>query len=85
MAGVAPDGEFARAILGNQTTMDAALLRAEVLEAGQRLLARHPEVAAIVLECTNMPPYSQALRQATGLPVYEVLTLAARLMAKKSG
>ncbi len=85
VAGVAPDGEFARAILGDQTTMDAALLRAEVLEAGQRLLARHPEVAAIVLECTNMPPYSQALRQATGLPVYDVLTLTAGLMARNSG
>ena len=83
--GVAPDGEFVRAILGNQATMDAALLHGEVLEAGRRLLACHPELGAIVLECTNMPPYSHALRQATGLPVYDVLTLAARLMAQDSG
>ena len=83
--GVASDGEFARAILGDQPSMDAALLCAEVLAAGRLLLRRHPEVAAIVLECTNMPPYADALRAATGLPVYDVLTLAADLMAQSVG
>lgn len=84
MVGVASGGEFARAILGDQATLDPALLCREVLEAGQCLLARHPEVGAIVLECTNMPPYAEALRTATGLPVYDVLTLTARLMAQNS-
>ncbi len=80
--GVAPDGEFARAILGDQPSMDANLLCAEVVSAGRELLRLHPEVAAIVLECTNMPPYANALRAATGLPVYDALTLAAGLMAQ---
>ena len=42
--------------------------------AAQRLIARHPEVAAIVLECTNMPPYADAVRAATGLPVHDITT-----------
>jgi Asp/Glu/hydantoin racemase len=29
-------------------------------------------VGAIVLECTNMPPYAHALREALGLPVYDI-------------
>jgi Asp/Glu/hydantoin racemase len=80
VVGVVPDGEFARAILGDAPQMDQAKLRSEVLEAGRRLLREHADVRAIVLECTNMPPYADALRAATGLPVYDVLTLVRGLM-----
>jgi Asp/Glu/hydantoin racemase len=80
VVGVVPDGEFVRAILGDASDMDQAKLRGEVLEAGLRLLREHADVGAIVLECTNMPPYADALRAATGLPVYDVLTLVRGLM-----
>ena len=43
--------------------------------AARDLVARHPEVGAIVLECTNMPPYAAAVQQATGLPVYDIYSL----------
>jgi hypothetical protein len=42
--------------------------------AAERLVARCPEVAEIVLECTNMPPYADAVRAATRLPVHDVTT-----------
>ena len=32
-------------------------------------------VGAIVLECTNMAPYADDIRRATGLPVFSILTL----------
>ena len=38
-------------------------------------MARHPEVGAIVLECTNMPPYAAALREALGMPVYDIYSM----------
>lgn len=79
VTGVRADGEFARAILGDLPEMDTAKLRDEVLEAGARLRERHPEVTALVLECTNMPPYAQDLRAASGLPVYDILTLVRQL------
>jgi hypothetical protein len=77
--GVRRDGEFVRAIMGDLPEMESDQLRAEVLEAGERLLQAHPEVAAFVLECTNMPPYAQDLARASGLPVYDVLTLLKNL------
>jgi Asp/Glu/hydantoin racemase len=39
------------------------------------LVTRHPDVGAIVLECTNMPPYAAALRDALGLPVYDIYSM----------
>jgi len=79
IAGVRAAGEFARAIMGDAAELDTDQLRAEVLEAGARLVQAHPEVAALVLECTNMPPYAAALAQASRLPVYDILTLLTRL------
>jgi Asp/Glu/hydantoin racemase len=38
-------------------------------------VAAHPEVGAIVLECTNMPPYAAALRAALGMPVYDIYSM----------
>merc|ERR1712070_547892 len=40
------------------------------------LLKRQPTIRAILLECTELPPYSDALRQATGLPVWDAITNA---------
>lgn len=74
--GVALDAEFRNRILDNDTTMDFDRAREEVVDTARRLVARHPEVGAIVMECTNMPPYRRAVIEATGLPVWDALTLA---------
>lgn len=34
------------------------------------------EVVAVVIECTEMPEYANAIRYKTGLPVFDVMTLA---------
>ena len=39
------------------------------------MMAEHPEVGAIVLECTNMPPWSKDIHEVTGLPVFDICTL----------
>jgi len=73
--GVAPSCSLQRSLLGNVATLDEAQAAHDVVAAGLSLLARCPDVAALVLECTNMPPYAAALRRATGLPVHDITTL----------
>jgi hypothetical protein len=74
--------EFFRVlILGEAVDMDVALAARDVLDAGRRLMARHPDVGAVVLECTNMPPYAAALRKALGVPVFDVYSLITWLHA----
>ena len=50
-------------------------LEREVVAAARELVAKHPEVGAIVCECTNLPPHSRAIAEAVGLPVYDVITM----------
>lgn len=67
-------GSFARSILGNFDSLDVAAARKEMILGAQRLCADHPKIGAIILECTNMPPYAEAVADATGRPVYSILT-----------
>ena len=41
-----------------------------MLEAGRQLVDNHPDVGAVVLECTNMGPYASELRRELGIPVF---------------
>lgn len=67
--------EFFRVLIkGEKDDMDVALAREDILEAGRELVRRHPEIGAIVLECTNMPPYAAALSEAVGLPVFDIVS-----------
>lgn len=64
--------EFSRAILSDELSLDVAAAEQDILDAGDELLAKHPELGAIVLECTNMAPYARSLADFTGLPVYDI-------------
>lgn len=65
--------EFTRAILGNEMELDVEAARADNVTAALALQAAHPNLGAIVLECTNMPPYAADIRAATGLPVFSII------------
>ena len=68
--GVDPTGEFATAILGNQLYMDVVQTSREVVAAAVTLKKREPLLQHLVLECTNMPPYRDAIEAATGLKTW---------------
>jgi len=76
IAGTENGREFFRVLIkAEKTDMDVNLAQQDILDAGADLVQRHPEVGAIVLECTNMPPYAAALQAATGLPVYDIYSM----------
>lgn len=79
--GIAPGSRLHRTLLEDLPTLDAADAAAQVVAAGRRLLARVPALDTFVLECTNLPPYAQALRAATGRAVRDVTTLLEARMA----
>jgi len=77
------DGEefFRVLIRGEKQDMDVALAASDILNAGRALVSRHSGIGAILLECTNMPPYAFALREELGLPVYDIYSLITWLHA----
>ena len=75
--GVPPESHFRQQILGNQTTLNPVQARAELVALVKYLKIRHPEAQNLVLECTNMPPYAEALAAASGLPVHHLMTAIA--------
>jgi hypothetical protein len=75
--GLAPGCAFQRTLLDDEAGLDVVNARDETVAAACRLVARRPDVAAIVLECTNMPPYAAAVAAATGRPVHDITTLLA--------
>jgi hypothetical protein len=78
--GVEPTGEFVTAILGNRESLDIEKARRDVVDAAVALRQREPSLQAVVLECTNLPPYRQAIEAATGLKTW-ALTDDERLLS----
>ncbi len=69
--------EFREVILeGQRDDMDGDEIESEILSAAERLLSDHPDVGALVLECTDMPPYAHALQSHLDLPIFDLTTLA---------
>ena len=69
--------EFREVILeGQRADMDVAKIESEVLAAAKLLVKSNPEVGALVLECTDMPPYAHKLQEKLRLPIFDLTTLA---------
>ena len=68
-------------VLDDEPTLDIEDARCATVAAAQALTARRPDVGALVLECTNMPPYADAVRAATGRTVHHLVGLLAQRFA----
>lgn len=44
------------------------------------MIESEPNMGAVLLECGNLPPYCDAIKKATGLPVYSILDVANQMM-----
>lgn len=58
-----------------KTELDNGKLTHDLASCAADLIASHPEVGAILLECSDLPPYAYAIQSATGLPVFDFITL----------
>lgn len=73
--GMPPGSEFQRSIRAGDTSVSIETLRGEVLEVAESAVASDPSIGALVLECTNLTPYSADLRKRVGLPVFDMVSL----------
>lgn len=69
------DSLFHRCINDPSQDFDAAAMQVEVVATSRRLVAGNNHVGAILLECSEFPPYSAAVQAATQLPVFDFVSL----------
>ena len=74
IAGMQDQKEFSR-LLGNESELEPDKIEAEIVNVAKKLASENSDMGAFVLECANLPPYSSAIQRATGLPVFDLVTL----------
>jgi hypothetical protein len=72
VVGTDDGSEFTRVMLNDEERLDIAAAERDILAAGDALVSRHPDVGAVLLECTNMVPYARALSERLRLPVFSI-------------
>jgi hypothetical protein len=66
---------FREAIFAGRGVLDYPAVQEEVLGAARELIRGENRVKALLLECSNLPPYAAAIQQETGLPVFDFNTM----------
>lgn len=83
--GVEDTGEFSKIRDDPDAVLDEARFQGEVVGVAETLVREEPDVGAIVLECTDLPPFAAAIRRATGRPVFDMVTLTNMLYEAVAG
>ena len=71
---------FNAAVVEESGVLDFDRVQAEVVEVALTI-AKNPDVAALLFECVDLPPYAAAVQEAVGLPIFDMTTLIAHAFA----
>lgn len=66
--------EFNRIQYNKQSFNNTKLCR-EIVETAVRMVKDYPDIGAILLECSDLPPYSVFVQNAVSLPVFDFITM----------
>jgi Asp/Glu/hydantoin racemase len=69
------DAVFPTVYADDGVEADPEVLETELATTARDLVREHPDVGAIVLECTNFVPFAHVVRHRSGLPVFDLYTL----------
>lgn len=71
LKGLEDKAHFNAVIHEEQGWLDAEIMEEEVVSAAVEMQEANPDLGAILLECSDIPPYGAAVQRATGLPVFD--------------
>jgi len=66
---------FREAIFSGSGGFDSEAVQKEVVGAARDLARENPGVKAVLLECSNLPPYASAVQKEVHLPVFDFNTM----------
>ena len=68
-------GENFHSIMEDLGRFDNTGVRNDVVNAAVKMVTENPDIGAILLECSDMPPYAWEIQAATKRPVFDFITL----------
>ena len=75
-AGMDEQKEFCDIIIdGEREELDMDRLEKEVLSVVDTLAKENPEMGALVIECTDLPPFAWLIQRKANFPVFDMVTL----------
>lgn len=66
--------EWSRIYTHPHEEFDLDAVTDEVIGVVRKGLSEHPDIGAVVLECTDLPPYSARIREELDIPVFDINT-----------
>lgn len=75
ICGLEDGEEFTNFTVQNRMEVDTQKCREELLEHAKKMMDDNENIGAIVLECTNMPPYSKDIQELAQVPVFDIVSL----------
>ena len=75
IGGMEDQKEFREAILEEKGTLDSDLIEGEVVGVAKKLITENPDIGALVLECSDLPPYAHAIQKEVNLPIFDFTTM----------
>lgn len=66
---------FYQAAVAEVGILNSIEIEKEVISAAKQMVEKDPRVKAILLECSMLPPYGEAVQKAVNLPVFDYITM----------
>ncbi|ADE38726.1 aspartate/glutamate racemase family protein [Candidatus Puniceispirillum marinum] len=81
IAGLPKTAYLRQVITQNAPQLDSQRAEAELIELVRKMISDTP-IDALLLECTNLPPYKAALKAEFGIEIYDILTVLHKIDAQ---
>ncbi len=69
------DGEQMKKITGETGRFNPKAFEQELVALATKMIKEHPDIGAVVLECTEFPPYAHAIQHAIRRSVWDFVTM----------
>jgi len=66
---------FSKSVIEETGVLDSEEIEKEAVYVAREMVEEEPEVGAILLECSCLPPYGMAIQKAVCLPVFDYVTM----------
>ena len=67
--------QFYRFAIEETGSLDAGAVEEEVVTVARNMVTDNPQIKAILLECSLLPPYAAVVQAAVNLPVFDYITM----------